>query len=106
MPENTLSLTSPGPDGAIFNERLETLREGVQVAEAIIFVQRALDAKQINGNLAKRAASLLDERARYYLRLRFPHATCRLSFECSNWQDRDSKLFALAAEVARSAGAR
>jgi len=37
MPENTLSLTSPGPDGAMFNERLVMFREGVQVAEAIVF---------------------------------------------------------------------
>jgi hypothetical protein len=106
MPTNTLSMTSPGPDGAMFNERLEMLREGVQVAEAIIFVQRALDAGKIDGDLSKRAAALLDERARYYLRARFPHVTCRLAFESSNWQQRDSQLFALAAEVAKATGAR
>ena len=31
---NTMAMTSPGPDGAIFNVRLESFREGVQLAEA------------------------------------------------------------------------
>jgi hypothetical protein len=106
MVENTLSLTSPGPDGADFNERLEMFREGVQVAEAILFVQKALEAKQVDAELAGRAVALLDERARYYLRARFPHATCRLSLECSNWQTRDSQLFALAAEIGRNIAAK
>jgi hypothetical protein len=100
MPNNTISLTSPGPDGAIFNERLEMFREGVQVAEAIIFLQRAMEAGKIDGDLAKRIAAALDERARYYLRARFPHTTALLSFESSNWQERDDRLFALAAEAA------
>jgi len=106
MTNNTISLSSPGPDGAIFNERLEMFREGVQVAEAIIVIQRALDAERIDGDLAKRAVALLDERARYYLRARFPHATCLLAYETSNWQQRDSQLFALAAEVAKATGGR
>lgn len=106
MPTNTLSLTSPGPDGAIFNERLEMFREGVQVAEAIIFVQKALEAGKLDGDLAGRAAALLDQRARYYLRARFPHATCLLSYESSHWQQRDDDLFALAAEVAKAADAK
>jgi hypothetical protein len=72
----------------------------VQVAEAIIFLQRAMEAGKIDGDLAKRIAAALDERARYYLRARFPHTTALLSFESSNWQERDDRLFALAAEAA------
>jgi hypothetical protein len=104
MPENTMSLSSPGPDGAVFNERLEMFREGVEVAEAVIFIQRALEAGKLDDDLARRAVALLDQRARYYLRARFPHATCLLSYESSNWQERDDRLFALAAEVAKAAG--
>ena len=74
------------------------------MAEAIIFVQRALEAGKIEGDLARRAAAVLDERARYYLRARFPHVTSLLSYETSNWQERDDRLFALAAEVAKTAG--
>jgi hypothetical protein len=102
MTTTILAMTSPGPDGAVFNERLEMFREGVQVAEAIIAVQRSLDGKRIGGELAERAERLLDERARYYLRACLPYVANRLSFECSNWQERDSRLFALAAEISRA----
>jgi hypothetical protein len=100
---NTLATISPGPDGAIFNERMEMFREGVQVAEAIIYLQKALEAGGLPDECSKRIGSLLDERARYYLRTRFTTATVRtnwLSIESSNWQERDDRLFALAAEVA------
>jgi hypothetical protein len=104
--ESTMSMTSPGPDGAIFNTRLESFREGVQLGEAVVFVQQALEAGKVSADFAKRAAALLDERARYYLRTRYPHPVAKLSLECSNWQERDSRLFALAAEVAPAAGAK
>ncbi len=98
---NTMALTSPGPDGAIFNERLEMFREGVQIAEAIIRVQQALDAGRLDGALAARAKALLDERARYYLRTRPGQPASWWSFESSAWQDRDDRLFALAAEAGK-----
>jgi len=76
------------------------------VAEAIVFVQQALESGKVGEDFAKRAGALLDERARYYLRTRYPHWVTRLSLECSNWQERDSRLFALCAEVAKVAGAK
>jgi hypothetical protein len=106
IPDNTFAMTSPGPDGAAFNERLEAFREGVQVAEAIIFLQKADDAGKLDPALAKRIAALLDERARYYLRTRLPHVTNQLSIESSNWQERDDRLFALCVEVAKATGAK
>lgn len=104
--ENTMAMTSPGPDGAIFNTRLETFREGVQVAEAILFVQQALDAGRLGDELAARAAALLDERARYYARAYFYNGVPLNNGQaivCSNWQERDDRLFALAAEVSKAA---
>ena len=99
---NVMSMTSPGPDGAIFNTRLESFREGVQVAEAILFVQRALESGKLGAGLAGRATALLDERARYYLRAYF-HFGGTLNngpaFVCTNWQERDNRLFELAAEI-------
>ncbi len=100
---NTMALTSPGPDGATFNERLEMFREGVQLAEAIICVQRALDAGRLDEVQARRTRDLLDERARYYLRTRPGQPANWWSFESSPWQDRDARLFALAAQAARAA---
>jgi hypothetical protein len=106
--ENVMAMTSPGPDGAAFNTRLETFREGVQTAEAILFVQRALESGKVGEDLAKRAAALLDERARYYLRAFYyfteVHLNNGMAWTCSNWQERDDRLFALAAEVAKVAG--
>jgi len=103
---NVMAMASPGPDGAVFNTRLEAFREGVQLAEAIICVQRALDAELVGDELAGRAARLLDERARHYLRAYF-HEGAALNngaaLVCSNWQERDRQLFALAAEVAQAA---
>jgi len=100
---NTRAMTSPGPAGAVFNERLEMFREGVQITEAVVFLQKALESKAAGGELAGKIEDLLDERARYYLRTR-PNQECNwLSWECSDWQGRDDRLYALAAEAARTA---
>jgi hypothetical protein len=99
---------SPSPEGAIYNERMEMFREGVQTAEAIIFLQRALEAKQVPDDLARKIGEMLDERARYYLRAQeiLRAGTCWRAFEGSNWQERDDRLFALCAEVAAKTGAK
>jgi hypothetical protein len=102
-PNSVMAMLSPGPDGAVFNERLEVFREGVQAAEAIIFIQQALEAGGLDEALAARCEQLLDERARYYLRTRPGQAGHWLAFECSGWQERDGRLFALAGEVAAKA---
>ena len=66
------------------------------------------DGKRIGGDLAERTERLLDERARYYLRAYFyfneGHLNNGTAWACSNWQERDAKLFALAAEVAKATG--
>ncbi len=99
---NTKAMCSPGPNGAIFNERLEMFREGVQLTEAIAFLQQALEKKTVDGELAGKIEEMLDERARYYLRTR-PNQECNwLSFECSDWQGRDDRLMELCAEVAKA----
>jgi len=102
-PNSVMAMLSPGPAGAVFNERLEMFREGVQTAEAIIFIQQALEANRLGDALAGRCEKLLDERARYYLRTRPGQPRHWLAFEASGWQERDGRLFALAGEVARAA---
>ncbi|HOX05908.1 MAG TPA: hypothetical protein PK280_05865 [Planctomycetota bacterium] len=105
--ENVIALFSPGPDGAAFNARMEMFREGVQVCEAIIFLQRAVVEKKVGADVAKRIDDLLVERARFRLHCG-DYATRRgvrsLVTDCSDWQLRDDKLFALCAEVAGTAG--
>jgi len=106
---NTRAAISPGPNGPIFSERLEMLREGLQVAEAIAFLQKALEAERIGDDLRQRIEVALDERARHYLRNTTPvelgpsRDSSWMTLECTRWQDRDEQLFALASEVAGNA---
>ncbi len=100
---NTVSLTSPGPEGAIGNERLEMFREGLQITETIILLRRAMEAKKVPAALAAKINTLLDERARSYLRTRMGYDVLWKCFETSGWQERDDRLYALAAEVAKAA---
>ena len=98
---------SPGTNGAAFNGRMEMFREGVQVAEAIVFLQRAVEDKKVSADIEKKIADLLDERARFYLRAEHVGENGNnryYAFECSNWQERDDRLFALCGEVAGTAG--
>jgi len=101
---NTKAMLSPGPAGAVFNERLEMFREGAQITEAIAFLQKACEEKKAGADLAARVAKLLDERARYYVRTRRGQSGNWWSLESSAWQERDDALYALAAEAARAAG--
>ena len=59
---------APGPDGPVATARLESLREGLQVCEARIFLEDALldQAKKaaIGSDLAKRCQDALDEHHR------------------------------------------
>jgi hypothetical protein len=101
--DNTIAaMLSPGKDGAVFNGNLEMFREGLQIAEAIVYCQRGLESGKLGKELVLKIENLLDERARYYLHTLdaevqvFPW----WSLEGSAWRERDRRLFALAAEVA------
>jgi hypothetical protein len=88
---STLAMLAPGPDGPVATERFEMLREGVELAEAILLVQRAIEEKKLGGELEAKANRLLDERAEAFLK---------------NWTagrfTRDTGLLALAGEVAKT----
>jgi len=93
--QSTQSLLAAGPDGPVATGRYEMFREGVQVCEAILFLQRALDGKAIDGGLAKRVNACLDERG-----------TAFVKGWIAGRRKRDEKLFALAAEAAGKARTR
>jgi len=86
-------------------------REGIQIYEAMVFLQRALAGKRVGDELARRIEDLLDERARVQLHNENPlpvgpgsdpgHWMTR---ECTDWQREDERLFALAGEVALQPG--
>ena len=59
-----MTVLAPGPDGAIATTRFEMIREGVQECEARLFIEEALHAKTITGDLADRCKAVLADRAR------------------------------------------
>jgi len=69
-------------------------REGTELAETILFIQRALDAKKLSADLEQRANRYLDERGTAFINgwfgVRYMQA------------EQDEKLLALAGEVARA----
>lgn len=89
MGYSTTSLLAAGPDGPVATGRYEMFREGVQRCEAILYLQRALDAKRIDGDLANRVNEYLDERSDKFLKPDWPFDRREL----------DRRLFELAAEV-------
>jgi hypothetical protein len=86
---STRALLAPGADGSIPTERFESFREGLQQAEAIIYLQRALDANRLSADLAERVNRHLDSRAEAFLR-QWSADRCA----------RDERLLSLAAEAA------
>lgn len=90
---STMALLAPGPNGPIATERFESFREGVELCEAVLFLERALQEKKIDGELAARVDQYLDLRSQAIL---------------WNWHDgragRDEQLLRLAGEVAKAMG--
>jgi hypothetical protein len=93
--DSTRAMLFPGPDGAISSERFEMLREGMELSEAILFVQRALDDKKLSGDLEARANRVLDERCDSMLK-----RERRQIWWPSDRFERDTQLLGLAGEVA------
>lgn len=88
---STLAMLSPGADGPVATERFEMLREGVELGEAILFLEKALQDKKISGDLEQRVNKLLDARGEAYFR--YPGGD-------GGRFERDARLIALAGEVA------
>ena len=89
---STLAMLAPGPDGPLPTERFEMLREGTELGEAMLYLEKLLMENKISGDLAERANRCLDERGATYIR---------------HWEsgrlDRDMQLLQLAGEAAAAA---
>jgi len=92
MASNCAALLAPGPDGPVTTVRFENVREGIQNAEAVLFIQKALLGKTITGPLAAKCWRVLDGRV---------HAmrTYTLGVGRAGWQERDRALYELLAAV-------
>jgi len=91
---STKAMLAPGPDGPIATERFEMFREGAQLAEAVLFIQRAIEGKKIGGDLLARANGYLDKRGEAFMKgwfgVRYMQA------------EHDRTLLGLAGEVAKA----
>jgi len=107
-------IISDGADGPIASVRSEMLREGLQEAEARVFVQNALLNEDLRTKLgpalAGRAKELCDQRTRD-LRYLSEYSIADLGkepwkahyiFSPSEWQERSLRLYEMAAEVAKA----
>ncbi|HOX08981.1 MAG TPA: hypothetical protein PK280_21475, partial [Planctomycetota bacterium] len=101
------AILAPGPDGAVATERFENFREGTEIAEAILYLERMLAEKKISGDLEVKVNKYLTERGEVFIKYWY-------SKRASVWDagmrttvpgqvERDAQLLALCAEVAAAA---
>jgi hypothetical protein len=86
-----------GPEGPVPTARSEMFRQGMQVREAIIYLQKALEEKLVDLDTLLRCKRLLEERATCMVRA----GTGRTDMQEAAWRSREDRLFALCADVAR-----
>jgi hypothetical protein len=102
---NVISFISPGPDGAVCNERVEAFRGGTQVAEAVAWLREMQVQNKVTGELAGRVEAFLDLRARHYVRVGYQTSQHWRAFASCGRADLNDRLYALAAEVSKAIGA-
>jgi hypothetical protein len=98
-------LLSQGPQGALSSVRFEMLREGIQEAEARIFLERAILDGRLDSVLAARCQTVLDERAMALVWARDGSADSPagwLGFAGPGHRDRTLRLYEAAASCNRS----
>jgi len=103
----TAAILAPGKNGAVPTGRLEMIREGLQEAEARIFIEKALVGKKISGPDAARLQKLLDVRVKDFLKGRGNKGRNWPKWaEGDRWHKASAALYAAAAEVAKKTGAK
>ena len=83
------------------SQRYEALREGIQEAEARIFLEQQLDRKVLPAELEKKVRKILFEHARETLYLPTGGPTVSICELSPGWQSRSRRLFNAAGEVAQ-----
>jgi hypothetical protein len=89
-------LLGAGPDGPVPTTRSEMFREGLQVREAMTFLQQAADGGKLPAEMVARINELLRQRAANMIR--------ELGDGHRDWRQDEDRLFALCAEAARAVG--
>jgi hypothetical protein len=101
-------LLSRGPEGALSSARFEALREGIEEAEARVFLEKTLAAGKLEAALAKSCRDILDERA-----MALVWARDGSMWSETGWQwyragcaDRAARLYQAAADAAAATSGR
>ncbi|MFZ4395007.1 MAG: glycoside hydrolase domain-containing protein [Kiritimatiellia bacterium] len=84
----------PGPDGLVATERFEMFREGVEMAETLIYIERAIQEKKLSPALQQKAEQALEARSQAFIKDWF-------AIRDMPGAEEDAKLLGLAGEVAR-----
>jgi len=92
----------PGPDGAHASARFEALLEGVQEAEARIFLEQAIDRNLLPEDVARKARRALYDHNRETLYIPGGSMVIQVHEYASGWQERSRRLYRVAAEAARA----
>ena len=88
------SMLYPGPDGPVATERYEMFREGVEIAETLLFIERAIQEKKLTPELQQKAEKALEARSQAFIMDWF-------TIRDMPGAEEDAKLLDLAGEVAR-----
>ena len=92
-----MAILYPGPDGPVATERFEMFREGVELAETLIFIERAIQEKKLSPELQQKAEKALEARSLAFIKDWF-------TIRDMPGAEEDAKLLGLAGEVAREVG--
>ncbi|HUW59114.1 MAG TPA: glycoside hydrolase domain-containing protein [Planctomycetota bacterium] len=92
----------PGRAGAESSVRFETMLEGIQEAEARIFIEQAIERGKLPQGLAARARKVLKENFDETTFLQGNSIVRALFENHARWQERSRRLYRLVADVARA----
>jgi len=88
------SMLYPGSDGPVGTERYEMFREGVEIAETLLFIERVIQEKKLTPELQQKAEKALEARSQAFIMDWF-------TIRDMPGAEEDAKLLDLAGEVAR-----
>jgi hypothetical protein len=98
------SVLWPGREGAEPGARFEALREGIQEAEARIYLEQALARNLLDKETAEKARRVLDDHARQTLYISPGRIGVQIHEYAASWQQRSRAILAAAAAAAKTVG--
>jgi len=114
LDRGTEALLAPGPRGAAPTERSEQVRQGIQECEARAFIEKAIVARKLDPELARKCQDVLDRRVWHIRGLgacggaggaALGGPMLNTWYQGAGYAGMAEKLFAAAAEVAGKLGA-